>query len=156
MDAENLVLTGIRSPDRPESSQMLYRLRYGSPLFSGYRRNLQYVSEMYHLTVVSGELQNAWNFTTMSSHLPGMVNCTCSNKRLTRIRCSKNISVFILNFVLVFKAIKCCVQCTAVTLVCETDCQQLCSVQLLHWSARPTVSSWLIFRRARKIAKSDY
>ena len=92
MDAENLVPTGIRSPDRPACSQSLHRLRYRSPLFGGHRRSSQHVS---------GELQNAWKFTTMSSHLlPGMVICTCYNKRLTRIRCSINISVFTLYFVL--------------------------------------------------------
>ena len=110
MDAVNLVSTGIRSPDRPARSQSLNRLRYRSPLFGGHRQNLQRVSEMDHSTVVSGELQNAWKFTIMSSHLlTGIVICNCSNKRLTRIRCSKSISMFILYFVLVFKAINCCV-----------------------------------------------
>jgi hypothetical protein len=31
--AENLALTGIRSPDRPAPTELLYRLRYSSPPF---------------------------------------------------------------------------------------------------------------------------
>ena len=39
---ENLALTGIRSPDRPASSQSLYRLRYPAHgLYSGLT-NIQY------------------------------------------------------------------------------------------------------------------
>jgi hypothetical protein len=33
-DAENLVPTGIRSPDRPPRSELLYRLRYPGPASS--------------------------------------------------------------------------------------------------------------------------
>jgi hypothetical protein len=42
--AENLAPTGIRSPDRPDRSELLYRLRYPGPqlLASGERNNSKY------------------------------------------------------------------------------------------------------------------
>ena len=38
--AENLAVTGIRSPDRPARSESLYRLSFRGPHHQGYRRTV--------------------------------------------------------------------------------------------------------------------
>jgi hypothetical protein len=62
MGAENLALTGIRSPDRPACSQSLYQLRYPAHInFLGGSTNKQ--TQVYILSaaicVLRGKLDNA-------------------------------------------------------------------------------------------------
>ena len=49
--AENLVPTGIRSPDRPASSQSLYRLRYASPILYLYSYRKKSI-ELYEFCIM--------------------------------------------------------------------------------------------------------
>jgi hypothetical protein len=70
---------------------------------------------MYHSQVISGELYNAWNFNTISSHrLPDVVFrlgviVRVPVKDLPGIGVLKTLRISISHFLRVFKAINCCV-----------------------------------------------